>query len=252
MTRLLVLAALVGAAVFAAPSATAKHSAPGAAKAPSFGGDIVLPGGQGAEPSMAIDTSPTASRGDIYVAAIGDPNGPLEWHSYDCGKTWSQPVPFDTGGQPRGGDQDIAVNTNGDLLAADLERRRGPPSRSRRTRARRSTPGRRPRRGRPSVAHRGGAERLCRLPRLRGGDADRVHVARRRQHVRDLHPDLRRRPVGGELRREHRPRAGARRSTRRTSHSTSSTRARPRRRTPSIRRSDRSTTTTSRSRPTAA
>jgi hypothetical protein len=121
MTRLLVLAALVGAAVFAAPGATAKPSTPGGAKAPSFGGDVVLPGGQGAEPSMAIDTSPTASRGDIYVAAIGDPNAPLEWHSYDSGKTWSQPVPFDTSGQLRGGDQDIVVNTNGDVLATDLD-----------------------------------------------------------------------------------------------------------------------------------
>jgi hypothetical protein len=70
---------------------------------------------------MAIDTSPTASRGDIYVAAIGDPNAPLEWHSYDSGKTWSQPVPFDTSGQLRGGDQDIVVNTNGDVLATDLD-----------------------------------------------------------------------------------------------------------------------------------
>jgi hypothetical protein len=121
MTRLLVLAALVGAAVFAAPGATAKPSAQGGTKAPSFGGDVVLPGGQGAEPSMAIDTSPTASRGDIYVAAIGDPNAPLEWHSYDSGKSWSQPVPFDTGGQLRGGDQDIVVNTNGDVLATDLD-----------------------------------------------------------------------------------------------------------------------------------
>ena len=121
MTRLLVLAALVGAAVFAAPGATAKPSAPGGGKAPSFGGDVVLPGGQGAEPSMAIDTSATASRGDIYVAAIGDPNAPLEWHSYDSGKTWSQPVPFDTNGQLRGGDQDIVANTNGDVLATDLD-----------------------------------------------------------------------------------------------------------------------------------
>src|SRR5438034_11411856 len=121
MKRLLLLAVLAGAAVFAAPSATAKPSASGATKAPSFGGDIVLPGGQGAEPSLAIDTSPTASRGDIYAAAIGDSNGPLEWHSYDGGKTWSQPVPFDLNGPLRGGDQDIAVNTNGDLLATDLD-----------------------------------------------------------------------------------------------------------------------------------
>src|SRR5438874_148299 len=123
MRRLLLLAVLVGAAVFAAPGATAKTKspapAPGGAKAPAFGGDIVLPGGQGAEPSLAIDTSPTASRGDIYAAAIGDSNGPLEWHSYDGGKTWSQPVPFDTSGQVRGEDQDIAGNTNGDLLAVD-------------------------------------------------------------------------------------------------------------------------------------
>jgi len=124
MRRLVVLALLAGAAVFAAPFATAKAPKPsptGSTKAPSFGADIVLPGGQGAEPSLAIDTSPTASRGDIYAAAIGDSNGPLEWHSYDGGKSWSQPVPFDTSGPERGGDQDIAVNTNGDLLATDLD-----------------------------------------------------------------------------------------------------------------------------------
>src|SRR5437660_1702747 len=123
MRRLLSLAALVGVAVFAVPSATAKPKPPapgGGAKAPSFAGDIVLPGGQGAEPSLAIDTSPTASRGDIYAAAIGDSNGPLEWHSYDGGKTWSQPVPFDLAGPLRGGDEDVAVNTNGNLLATDL------------------------------------------------------------------------------------------------------------------------------------
>ena len=123
MKRLLLLAGLVGAAVFAVPGATAKPPAPGGGgtKAPTFGGDIVLPGGQGAEPSLAIDTSPTTSRGNIYAAAIGDSNGPLEWHSYDGGKTWSQPVPFDTSGPERGLDQDIAVNTNGDLLAVDLD-----------------------------------------------------------------------------------------------------------------------------------
>src|SRR5207253_1218495 len=123
MRSLLLLAVLAGAAVFAAPFATAKAppAGGGGGKAPSFGGDIVLPGGQGAEPSLAIDTSPTASRGDIYVGAIGDSNGPLEWHSYDGGKTWSQPVPFDTNGPLRGEDQDVAVNTNGDLLAVDLD-----------------------------------------------------------------------------------------------------------------------------------
>ena len=106
------------AAVVAVPGVTAGSSAGGR---PSFGADIVLPGGQGAEPSIAIDTSPTPSRGDIYVGAIGDPNAPLEWHSYDGGKTWSQPVPFDLNGSLRGLDEDVAVNTNGDLLAADLD-----------------------------------------------------------------------------------------------------------------------------------
>jgi hypothetical protein len=60
---------------------------------PSFGADIVLPGGQGGEPSIATDTTSGASRGTVYVGAIGDANGPLEWHSYDGGVTWSQPVP---------------------------------------------------------------------------------------------------------------------------------------------------------------
>lgn len=86
---------------------------------PSFA-NTVLPGGQGGEPSIAVDTSPTASRNFDYVVAIGDPNGPLEWHSYDLGKTWSAPVPFDLSGPARGGDSDVAVNTNGDLIAADL------------------------------------------------------------------------------------------------------------------------------------
>src|SRR5437868_9267005 len=87
---------------------------------PSFGADVVLPGGQGGEPSYAIDTSATSSRGVQYVVAIVDSNGPLEWHSYDAGKSWSAPVPFDLDGPLRGGDSDVAVNTNGNVLAADL------------------------------------------------------------------------------------------------------------------------------------
>ncbi|MFL5910735.1 MAG: sialidase family protein [Gaiellaceae bacterium] len=106
---------LVAAAAALVPAASS-----GKGGKPSFGPDVVLPGGQGGEPSIAIDTSPTASRGDIYVGAIGDSNGPLEWHSYDGGKTWSQPVPFDLNGPLRGGDEDVAVNTNGDLIATDL------------------------------------------------------------------------------------------------------------------------------------
>src|SRR5207253_7596010 len=88
---------------------------------PSFGADVVLPGGQGGEPSYAIDTSATSSRGAQYVVAIGDSNGPLEWHSYDSGKSWSAPVPFDLNGPLRGGDSDVAVNTNGNGIAADLD-----------------------------------------------------------------------------------------------------------------------------------
>ena len=112
------LAALLAAALVVGGAAAGPK--PGGGKAPSFGSDVVLPGGQGGEPSLAIDTSPTAGRGNIYVGAIGDSNGPLEWHSYNGGKTWSQPVPFDLNGPLRGGDDDIAVNTNGNLLAADL------------------------------------------------------------------------------------------------------------------------------------
>src|SRR5438046_723812 len=105
----------------AAGKTAASNRAPTHAAKPSFGADVVLPGGQGAEPSIAIDTSPTASRGNVYVGAVGDPNAPLEWHSYDGGATWSQPVPFDTAGPLRGGDEDVGVNTNGDLLAVDLD-----------------------------------------------------------------------------------------------------------------------------------
>jgi hypothetical protein len=87
---------------------------------PTFGADIVLPGGQGAEPSLAIDTTKTSSRGYEYVVAVGSVNGPLEWRSYDGGKTWAKPVPYDLNGPLRGGDSDVAVNTNGNVLAADL------------------------------------------------------------------------------------------------------------------------------------
>src|SRR5438309_1085739 len=116
MRRFICLAALLGAGIVLA-TASAASSAGGK---PSFGPDIVLPGGQGGEPSLAIDTTSTSSRNDIYVGAIGDSNGPLEWHSYDGGKTWSAPVPFDLNGPLRGGDDDLAVNTNGDLIATDL------------------------------------------------------------------------------------------------------------------------------------
>ena len=123
LDRLACLALLLGVAAVTASSGVSAPAAkpkPGGGGTPSFGADVVLPGGQGAEPSYAIDTSPTASRGSEYVVAIGDSNGPLEWHSYDAGKSWSAPVPFDLGGPLRGGDSDVAVNTNGNVLAADL------------------------------------------------------------------------------------------------------------------------------------
>jgi hypothetical protein len=110
------VAAVVGLALCLAAGTQAASAAK-----PSFGPDTVLPGGQGGEPSIAIDTSPTSSRNYDYVVAIGDPNGPLEWHSYDLGKTWSAPVPFDTSGPLRGGDSDVAVNSNGDVLTTDLD-----------------------------------------------------------------------------------------------------------------------------------
>jgi hypothetical protein len=114
------LAAITAVAIFFGVSAPVAVAAKASGK-PVFGPDAVLPGGQGAEPSMAVDTSATPSRNFDYVVAIGDPNGPLEWHSYDLGKTWSAPVPFDTSGPARGGDSDVAVNTNGDVLATDLD-----------------------------------------------------------------------------------------------------------------------------------
>lgn len=62
----------LAAGILAAPSALAAK--------PKFASDVVLPGGLGGEPSIAVDTSPTASRNSLYTVAIGDPNGPLEWH----------------------------------------------------------------------------------------------------------------------------------------------------------------------------
>jgi hypothetical protein len=117
---LMILAAAVLAGAIGGLLSTAGARA-GKTAAPTFGKSIVLPGAQGAEPSIAVDTTSTKSRGDIYVGAIGDSNGPDEWHSYDGGKTWSKPVPFDLSGPARGGDEDIAVNTNGNLIATDLD-----------------------------------------------------------------------------------------------------------------------------------
>src|SRR5436309_160559 len=117
---------VIAVAAVSAAALVSLLASPGAVAAarpgkPAFGPDVVLPGGQGGEPSLAIDTFTAAGRNDLYAVAIGDANGPLEWHSYDGGATWSAPVPFDTGGPLRGLDSDVAVNTNGDVLAADLD-----------------------------------------------------------------------------------------------------------------------------------
>jgi hypothetical protein len=102
---------------------------------PRFDSGRVLQGQGGGEPSIAIDTSATASRNDVYVDAIGgwgssppagDPpgSGPVLWHSYNAGATFSGPVPFDTvpqDSQTRGGDADVAVAPSGNVIVADLD-----------------------------------------------------------------------------------------------------------------------------------
>jgi hypothetical protein len=110
-TRLAVVIAVLAALAAAAP---ATH----ASTPPQFRADTVLPGSNGAEPSIAVDTSPTATRNNIYVSAISP--GANLWHSYDGGQTWSAPVPFDANGPSRGGDADVTVSDNGTVVVADL------------------------------------------------------------------------------------------------------------------------------------
>jgi hypothetical protein len=98
-------------ALFAAPAAHADVP-------PQFRADTTLAGANGAEPSIAVDTSPTASRNSIYVAAISP--GANLWHSYDGGTTWSRAVPFDTAGTARGSDADVTVRGDGTVVVADL------------------------------------------------------------------------------------------------------------------------------------
>jgi LPXTG-motif cell wall-anchored protein len=85
---------------------------------PQFAPDTVLPGSGGAEPSLAIDLGP-AHRNALYVTAISP--GANIWHSYDAGRTWSQPVAFDTSGTSRGGDADVAVAQDGTVYVVDLD-----------------------------------------------------------------------------------------------------------------------------------
>src|SRR5919109_4772957 len=96
VSAVLVLGAVV--VTGAAPPASART-------APRFAAAVRLPRGQGAEPSITIDTTHRRSRGYVYVGAIGDRNGPLEWRSYNHGRTFARPVPFDLNGPARGEDE---------------------------------------------------------------------------------------------------------------------------------------------------
>jgi hypothetical protein len=124
---LFVVAAIASAAM--PDSGWAASSAP-----PRFDGGQILKDQGGGEPSIAVDTSATPSRNDVYVDAIGgwgsapppgDPSGsgPVLWHSSNGGATFSAPVAFDTGPQDeltRGGDADTVVAPNGNVIVTDL------------------------------------------------------------------------------------------------------------------------------------
>jgi hypothetical protein len=118
-----------GLALPAAPSAAAARVS--AASPPSFDSGRILAGQGGGEPSLAVDLSPGGGGNTLYVEAIGgwgsspppgDPSGsgPVLWHSYDRGATWSAPVPFDTSGPVRGGDGDVVVDNKGNVIVTDL------------------------------------------------------------------------------------------------------------------------------------
>ena len=98
---------------------------------PRFDSGRVLRGQGGGEPSIAVDTTRTRSRNHVYVEAIGGwgstppkgrpaGSGPVIWHSYNDGSTFSSPVPFDVNGPSRGGDGDVAVTSNGNVVVTDL------------------------------------------------------------------------------------------------------------------------------------
>jgi hypothetical protein len=91
------------------------------AAAPTTFRDTTLPGAAGGgEPSIAVDTSASSAGKDaVYVTNVGVPE---IWHSLNLGQTWSNPVPFDQGsaGTLRGGDEDVTVLPNGNVLVADL------------------------------------------------------------------------------------------------------------------------------------
>jgi len=132
MRRIAVAATVAALGLGTAVSATTTGHAGG--PAPVFDGAHVLPGQGGGEPSIAVDLSNTPSRNDVYVEAIGgwgsapppgDPAGfgPVLWHSYDAGASFSPPVQIDTGPQDaatRGEDGDVVVDDKGHVIVTDL------------------------------------------------------------------------------------------------------------------------------------
>jgi hypothetical protein len=97
---------------------------PSAAQAkggPSFSSAVTLRDASGApaaggEPSIAVDTQSQGGADYIYVVS---PNLHSLWYSYNLGKTWSNPVLFDPNGL--GGDSDVAVQQNGNVVVTDLD-----------------------------------------------------------------------------------------------------------------------------------
>ena len=71
-----VMALVAFAAVFSVPGAAAAKSPGGRL---SFGPDIVLPGGQGAEPSMALDTTATTNTETCNASEFSE-NGGTDRH----------------------------------------------------------------------------------------------------------------------------------------------------------------------------
>lgn len=89
--------------------------------APNFGAAVMLTDGHGnpapgGEPSIAADVTSQDGANDLYVVS---PNLHSLWYSYDRGATWSAPVVFDPNGL--GGDSDVAVAQNGDVIVDDLD-----------------------------------------------------------------------------------------------------------------------------------
>ncbi|MHB8719160.1 MAG: hypothetical protein ACYDAC_09775 [Candidatus Dormibacteria bacterium] len=110
--RLLALSAGTAAALVAgAPLRTV------ASQAPTFGPDAVIAAG-GGEPSIAIDDfAGSPGEGNIYVDS---PSTIKLFTSSDGGYTFNSGTPFDTT-QGLGGDTDVAVASNGNVVVTDLD-----------------------------------------------------------------------------------------------------------------------------------